>query len=331
MKTTAKLFWLTCVFVGLTAGPLQATQPGADVNPNGFPSGFHYTLNIHAKNESFVCDYDRDENGQIVYGHVINVPDYLDGAEVKMLSGKGKKAEQFTDLVVTDPCAGFPNNRNLTDHSYAQLQLPKNDYGYDVYARPLGKTSNGDVVRDITITPTLDMVMMEEYDADGNLVLDANGDPVTTDLLYLGMVTDKGFVDSSKTLERKRGKSTAVDLTGLFQWSGDVCYFDSTGYCDGECTSKEICCTTETQDINGTTVEVHDYCEDALPDPDMPGEFICRETDTSAGELPLSLITVDCKTYEDTWVFNIADLVSYLWNVDSNVKQFNVRFYPRSQ
>jgi hypothetical protein len=328
MKKSIKPLWLAMILLVFSASPGMASKPGQDVNPNGFPSGFHYNLNIHAKNANFVCDYSRDEFGQVTYGNVINVPDYTPNGEIKMLSGKGKKAEQFTELLVTDPCAGFPDDRNLTNYSYATLQLPKNELGYDVYARPLGKPSKGTVERNITIVPELSQVIMEEMDADGNPIVDVNGNPVTTELIYLGLVTDRGFYTPTKSLERSGKKSVAVPLTGLFLWSGDVCYFDSTGYCNGDCTSREICCASETQIIDGIAVELYTNCEDATPD--MLGEMTCRDVDLASGELPLFPVTVDCKTYEDHWVFNIADLVEYIWQVDSNVKQFNVRFYPRT-
>ncbi len=331
MNKTFKVSIVTIALVAFIASSAMATKPGNDINPNGFPSGFHYTLNIHAKNESFVCDYARDELDQITTGNVINVPDYLTGAEIKMLSGKGKKSEQFTDLAVIDPCAGFPADRNLTDKPYAMLQLPKNEFGYNVFARPLGKPSKDPVVRNITLIPELSSVLMEETDADGNLILDEYGEPVTTDLLYLGLVTDRGFQTDTMTLERRKGKSTGVPLTGLFLWSGDVCYFDSTSYCDGDCEVRDVCCATEIEMVDGVYGVRYLNCEDAIQDPFFTDMITCREVDINSGEIPLSLITVDCKTYEDYWVFNIADLVEYLWNVDSNVKQFNVRFYPRSE
>jgi len=324
MKKTVKLSFLTLIILVFTLSSAMATRPEEKVNPNGFPPGFHYTLNIHAKNENFICDYARDEFGQIIYGNVVNVPDYESNAEIRMLSGKGKKAEQFTDLLVIDPCAGFPDDRNLTDNPYALLHLPKNEFGYDVYARPLGKPSKDPVERNIIIIPGLGKVLMEETDADGNLILDENGEPVTTDLLYLGLVTDRGFQTPEMKFERKGKRSIAVPITGLFLWSGDVCYFDSTGYCNGDCVTRDICCAIQTETIDGVEVVRYLNCEDPI------SPSTCREVDTSV-ELPLFLITVDCKSYEYYWVFNIADLVEYLWNIDSNVKQFNVRFYPKSE
>jgi len=318
MKKMAMMSLVTFAVLAFLAGQVLA----GNIN-NGFPPGFHYTLNIHAKNESFICDYERDLSGKIIYGNVINVPDYLPNAEIRMVSGKGKLAATFTDLIVTDPCAGFPTSKDLTGNSYAMLQLPKNEYGYDVYARPLGKPSKDDLARLITIVPSLGTVEMEEYDANGNPILDSNGNPVTTDLLYLGLVTDNGFQTPSETFQRFKGKSIAKPITGLFLWSGEVCYFD-TSYCTS-CAEESKCCATEEVVIDGVPVIRYVYCEDPISlDP-----LTCDPTPHDG--LLLYPVTVYCQTYNDYWVFNIADLVEYLWNVDSNVKQFNVRFYPRTQ
>ena len=331
MYKTFKISIVTIAVVAFIVSSAMATKSGNDVNPNGFPYGFHHILNIHAKNESFVCDYARDEYGQISIGNVINVPDYLNGAEIKMLSGMRKKAEQFTEFAVTDPCAGFPYNKNLTEKPYAMIQIPKNEYGYDVYARPLGKPSKYPLIQNITLMPELSAEMMEETDAEGNLILDEYGEPITTDLLYLGLVDDRGFQTNTMKVERTKGKSTASPITGLFLWSGDVCYIDSSGYCDGKCQTKDVCCDNENELIDGSGMIRYVNCEDAILDPADQNMLTCREVDINNGEPPLSLITVKCKTYKDYWVFNIADLIEYLWNVDRNVKQFNVRFYPRSE
>jgi len=43
-----------------------------------------------------------------------------------------------------------------------------------------------------------------------------------------------------------------------------------------------------------------------------------------------TILTTYCNKYENEWVFNIADFVTYLWNTENNgVKLLQVRFYPR--
>jgi hypothetical protein len=73
---------------------------------------------------------------------------------------------------------------------------------------------------------------------------------------------------------------------------------------------------------------------------------LCCQTDTSTGayvncQLPddlgacpvegsYSLVQADCTEYaEPTWVFNIADFVGYLWDLDTTgAYVVQLRFYP---
>ena len=270
----------------LLTGSAEATKPGKDVNPNGFPSGPHYNLNIIGKKADFTCPaVQYDENNQPVYGNVVFVPENGQGIEIYMQSGKGKKAEEITDLQVTDPCAGFDGNG-------AMIQLPKNEAGYRVYARALAKPTDDP---DITITPEL--IAVE----------DENGH----DLIYLGLVTDNGFETLDATFIRKKGKSKAIPITGLFHWSGTVCYFSMTESYQSE---MDLCCIDT--DLDG----VYDECVEVTLDP-ITSEPTCPEGYT--------LVPVYCTEYTDEWIFNIGDFVTYLWNADNNgVKLLQVRFYP---
>ena len=45
-----------------------ATKPGEYVNPNGFPSGQHYNLNIHGKKAEFNCP-EQQYYMEITYSH----------------------------------------------------------------------------------------------------------------------------------------------------------------------------------------------------------------------------------------------------------------------
>ena len=267
------------------SAPAFAVKPGEDVNPNGFPSGEHYTLNIHGKKLDFQCpEPGIDENGDPVYGGSIFIPEDGQGIQIIMESGssKGKKAATLTEFGAKDPCtADF-------DGDAAVVQLPPNDKGYRVYGRPLAKPTG---------EPSLS-VMPE---------LSAVEDELGNDLIYLGLVTDNGFETAFATFTRRKGKSKAIDITGLFEWSGDVCYFD-TSLCDpvDECTQSTICCTDA--DLDG----VFESCE-----PQVDG--ICLVgTPTDAF----------CKTFTAEWVFSIADFVRYLWDSEnSGLKLLQVRFY----
>ncbi|MEW5803354.1 MAG: hypothetical protein AB1847_14770 [bacterium] len=198
---------------------------------------------------------------------------------------KGKKAAAITELQAVDPCAGF-------DGDGAVIQLPPNEAGYRVYARALGKPTDDP---DIRISPELIAV----EDENGN------------DLVYLGLVTDSGFETPSVSFTRTKGKSVAVDITGLFQWSGTVCYLTDPGvYLD----TKDLCCIDT--DFDG----IFNECIDAILDPDT-GLLTC----------PVDYISTVayCNEYTDEWIFNIGDFVTYLWNTDNNgVKLLQIRFYP---
>jgi len=266
----------------LTFGPTRVTGQKRNVNPNGFPSGAHYNLNILGKNTQFGCPMaELDEAGNPTNGNVIFVPENGLDIQIVMQSGlKGNnRTEAITDLQVLDPCtAAF-------DGDEAVLQLPPNAYGYDVYARALAKPTGN---RSMNITSRLLMVE------------DEFGDP----LVWLGIVYQDGvFTRSTQTFTRNKGKSTAVDITDLFMWSGMICW-DAT--CD-------LCTPTA-------------FCRN-----DLTGELSPKEGDSCpAGSTE---ITLYCRTYATpTWVFNLGDFVSYLWSVDNfGLKLLQVRFYPRSQ
>jgi hypothetical protein len=285
MKLEHLYFYLIAITCFL-ATPALAVKPGQQVNPNGFPSGEHYNLNIHGKKLSFQCpEPELDENGNPVYGRSVFIPEDGQGIQIIMESGssKGKHAATITDFGVMDACtADF-------DGDAAVLQIPPNDKGYRVYARPLAKPTDEPSLQ---VMPEL-LAAVDEF---GN------------DLIYLGLVTDNGFESASDIFTRKKGKSKAVDITGLFQWSGDVCYF-STSLCDPieECTQSTLCCTDE--DIDG----VYESCEPQVDDVCLVG----APTD------------MYCKSYAAEWVFSIADFVQYLWDAEnSGLKLLNVRFYP---
>jgi hypothetical protein len=321
MKRTCRTTFLIVMMVVFFCGTGFAVKPGNDVNPNGFQSGPHYNLNIISKKDTFQCPdqeyYLRitetseesqyyegqlvkqcpdefgivcEETNEPIYGNVIFVPELGTGIEILMQSGsgKGKKTEAITEFQVIDPCTGFPGEGSAT------LQLPPNANGYDVYARALAKpTDNPSMV----ITPEL--VAVE--DDSGN------------DLIYLGLVTDSGFVTStSDPLVRTKGKSTAVPITGLFEWSGSVIYFDSA-YFPESCMTSVLCCADTSDPLDG----IYDVCVD--PD-SITG--LCPD-----GYETLEVCVVE---YVNEWVFNIGDFVTYLWNLENNgLKLLQVRFYPR--
>ena len=295
MKKLITISLLTTITLILLTGQAIATKPGEDTNPNGFPSGPHFNLNIIGKKPEFTCpelEFDPD-TGLPIYGNVIFVPQSGEGIQILMESGKkggkGKKNQDLPDtLQVTDPCT------SAFDGDPAVLQLPKGEH--KVYARALAKPGE-DV--EMVITPGLIAV----EDEDGN------------DLIYLGLLTDNGFETPYESFVRPKGKpKAATDITGLFLWTGEVWYFipPEDGYDD----TKWVCCRDTSDPPDG----IYDECIPTI-DASCP--------DVAPGEVPYDLVQVYLNRYEDKWVFSIADFVTYLWNLDNNgLKLLQVRFYP---
>ncbi len=145
---------------------------------------------------------------------------------------------------------------------------------------------------DMTLSPGLDSLTYCD---------DTSGDCV----LYLGYVTGGGFTTPEQTVYRAKGKNPAVPISNLFTWQGDVCYPVAPS---AEYTQQTVC--VDGQEIVGTPTLGSDGVT-----------LICP-----AG----TLMSLFCQYYETTWVFNVADFVSYFWNVDNNgTKLVQIRLYPR--
>ncbi|MGD8985974.1 MAG: hypothetical protein PVI53_18255 [Desulfobacteraceae bacterium] len=284
MKKVINLSLLVLAAIVLLAASVDAEKPARmdDTLPNGFISGDHYNLNIIGKKEGFNCQKEQvDADGNPVYGKVVFIPEE-GNAQIYMQSGKGSKFEAFTTLQVLDPCAG--------DGDGATLRLPKNDLGYRVFARALGKPVGLDR---ISLTPWL------------NIVEDENGN----DLLYLGLVTNNGFQPSSQPFTRIKGKSKAIEISDLFKWYGSICYFSIP---DGTYDTQYVCCDT-TDSVTG----------------ECTAYIYVGEGDTCGDGSAIPVYCSDYTTDPAPWVFNIAEFVEYLWTTDNKgTKLLQVRFYP---
>ena len=330
---------------------------------NGYPSGAHYNLNIHGKKDDFNCSpeswectvpdglggftvtkYDNQTDCNTcadvpdgvcsqVFGNVINVPYYADPFQILMESGrKGPKGNPgATELEVTDSCAGFAG------HDNASFRLPANADGYAVYARITGKP--GEAPEDTFASFTSpDFVYVE--DEDGN------------DLIYLGQIigttiatlTDEEIIIYRNTATKGNKVSKATDISRLFSYTGDVCYVNSVNsdgfdYCYDEtqnptdvCDPYQLCCDSQTiigDDPDTTEVDESTNCaffNDVAVD--YGSGYECPNVVEVEPYLPY-LIEVDCRTYTDEWVFNIADFVGMLWEiVNNNSYNIKIRFYP---
>jgi hypothetical protein len=297
MKKACTLSFLVITMLIFLTGSSFATKPGEEVNPNGFPSGFHYNLNILGKKDTFtcpayLCDYVLDPD---CTANVIYIP--VDNADpVEILMESGKKRSSITELDVTDWCT------EPFDNDGAVVQIPSATY--DVYARALAKP---------TFDPNIAIL--------GNsvsYVTDENGN----DLYYLGSfskscVTTPDIPECSFT--RTKGKSRATNITALFEFTGDICYFDPTSYCDPlvDCPAASLCCTEV--NIGTETEPIWVYRDCTIKDPLLSCD-------------PQVEVTGYCKDYENdpTSIFTVGDLVGYLWSMDNNgVKLLQIRFYPQ--
>ncbi|MBI2916742.1 MAG: hypothetical protein HYY01_02005 [Chloroflexi bacterium] len=282
------LLVIALVFPGGGA-PALAEKPAAVVQwSNGYPSGEHFNLNIHGKKPNFSCD---PTSG----GGSVFVPEY-GTAEIDYVQNK---RSSVTELTVRDPCAGF-------DGDPALVQLPAGEY--QVYARILAKPHKSGEPREVVFYPKL----VEACNDTGS---DTFGDAVDCSgsfLLGTGVITSGGVFDlESQTLIRSTGKSKAVDVTALFQWSGYACdqAYDTNG--NGEIDLGDL----PTADLDG----------DGFMDGDLD-----KDGDLDQADLDLYL-AANCTQFTNEWVFNIADLVVYGWDYQNNgSKLLQVRFYPLS-
>jgi len=294
MRKLTMITFLTIVALCFVVSPVSAVKPGEEVNPNRFPSGPHYNLNIIGKKAGFNCPaIEVDENNEAIYGKVIFAPE-AGSFEILMESGRGKRAEAIPDLQVIDPCA--------TDGTEAVMQLPKCDDGYGVYARALGKPTG------------------EPYYLLSNPQLNVVQDDYGNDLIYLGELTDNGVVtaDGQKSITRNKGKSKAIPISDLFEVTGYVCAFvDGTT----DLTPTSVCWMDNPQDLDNEEVSYDDLF--AMPDANITDNGGCPEGYTLVSD------ALSCSYYEDTWIFNVAEFAQCIWGLDNNgMKLLQIRFYP---
>jgi hypothetical protein len=211
-----------------------------------------------------------------------------------------------------------------------------------VYARALA-TPTGTPSPSLTIN-----------DACLNFAEDENGNP----LFFLGSFGNGWFNSATNgTFTRLRGKNTAVDITKLFEFTGDVCYVDSA--CsdpdpndDQFCDTTSCCTDTGQPDPNdpdnldlfqyGTFDGIYDVCVERLEEGDCPTwkydepNKVCfldlndnGQNDTCEPKVPsengslcssLSVVEgeiLNCTTYANKWIFDIPDFAQYFWDIDN--------------
>lgn len=351
-------FLFVCALVFIVAPLSLAEKPVSVVDlSNGFPSGFHHTLNLIAKWDHFACPQPeyfllvtQDNNADLDLGELVESCDEGDVCEqtdqqifknviffpreqtegepisVLMESGKNgpKEATNITELQVTDWCTeSFPDDGEMGQGDPAVLRLPKGEYA--VYARITGKTGKDGIERNFVMNPYVSSV----EDGAGN------------NLIPLGLVDTDGVFKSwnGEPLQRsdneKKGKGVrkATNISPVFWYSGNVCYIEDESYCYDDlginlCTSaKDLCCADTNYD---GAFEVCDELEYVGIDPG-DGSLVCP-TVWDGTDIPYVSVEAFCRNYEDEWIFSIAEFVGYLWDITTTgAYVVQVRFYPIDQ
>lgn len=295
----------------------QKNGAGKDVIAisNGYPSGEHQNLNIHGKK--------LDWNGDCTPGgKSINVPQYTKDLPDQTIQIVSNKKSSQAELKAIDPCS------ELYDNDPAKVQLPYVDeLGYYVFARSTAKPTNNDgEPSKIMITPNGVLEACNQnaendpendfgdltscYDTNGNLVETIVLGLVTNNGVY--KVADKEFVRYDDSTKGK-GVKKAVDITGLFEWTGAVC--------------------NDTLDVNDDReITWADFAASEAAFDTMYG--IVDDGVVTTEELIAYLMAnqaADCEFFEEEWVFNVADLVVQSSKIDNDgTKLWKVRFYPVS-
>jgi hypothetical protein len=193
----ALLGLLTTVLPVMGAKPLDIISTS-----NGYPSGEHCNLNIHGKDPA---KFDPDLT--LTGGNSVFIDLYGDST----ITFRSDNRSSLTELTALDPYAeAFDNDPVL-------VQIPYESEGYFVFARLKGKPNNGskDDESSVILTPN---TIPRTWDYDTS---------ESGDLLLLGLVTTNGTYEmTSAGLTRfdskggRKKKDKAVDVTGLFLWTG---------------------------------------------------------------------------------------------------------------
>ena len=385
-KYLGKLFLTSLVFVVFQVQAGKPVDNDGMFLGNNFPSGPHFNLLLHGKKTDFNCETyisivdiivdegidpltanhavgDKFLEGNCPsqagftyvceYGNVVNMPRGSDSIRLLMESGKsGPKKKQTNSgdvnpdkLQVTDACTGFAEKDD------AIIRIPEDKQGYAVYGRVLGKPGE-EGNPSFSVTGREVPVIGDTFGDDGEVWI---AGVVTPDGAFIPETCDDG--EGNCTLTRwdpnTKGKwvKNATDISGLFSFSGSVCYweldeacFDSGIINDGPnlCLATDFCCGEVTGleglgDVevdgqmftcrlfpgDGLTVE-----EDSCPNFDLDPEFDINTVPVTYLDENGSVRELHCKTYSDTWIFNIADFVNVFFDVNNNAYNVQIRLYP---
>jgi hypothetical protein len=347
MKIKLLRILLAGVFVFGLFSMAQAAKPqnsgsGKDViaMSNGFPSGLHFNLNVHGKDDDYNCN-------QTVGGHSVFIPLYNNEGDKSEIQYVSNKKSNSTELMVIDSCSN--DFTTPPDDDPIKVFLPQkvwpdeeldsiNADGYFVFARILAKPNNGrkeecgdgvncsniilypnsvvEACNDSGEVPVEGDPTFGEYtDCDGELALGL----IVGNNLYEADPETEQYVRFDPTSDGGKGKSKATDITRFFTYTGWVV--------------DETLDTAEpygTIDIND--VPLGDYDDNFITDPNRDynadgniDELDVEDwlTDTAALDMAWS--------FDKEWILNIADLVVIEQKlVNDGTKLLQIRFYPVS-
>ena len=332
------------LFIPLLAGALvfgvfsmaQAAKPqlsgsGKDVIAisNGFPSGLHFNLNIHGKDDNYNCN-------QSSGGNSVFIPQY-GPSEIQYVSNK---KSNITQLMVIDSCSNdflYPPDDDPIKVFLPpkvqpdELQPAIDSEGYYVFGRILAKPSNGnnqecDGVNcsNIILYPNhvveacndsgVDSDTFGEYtNCEGELALGL----IVNDNLYTPDPLTEQYVRFDPTSERGKGNSRATDIRRLFIYTGWVVEETLDINLDGSIDINDVPLGDYDADLN--TPENRDFNNDGFED------------DLDVEEWLSSIEGVSAWYIDEDWILNIADLVvTEQGLVNDGTKLLQIRFYPVS-
>jgi hypothetical protein len=298
---------------------------------NGFPSGLHFNLNVHGKDDDYNCN-------QSTGGNSVFIPLY-GPSEIQYVSNK---KSSNTQLMVIDSCSNdflYPPDDDPikvflpTNVQPDERQPPINSEGFYVFARILAKPNNGknqecDGVNcsNIILYPNhvveacndsgvdSDSETFGEYtDCAGDLALGL----IVGENLYVADPAEEQYVRFDPASDGGRGKTKATDITRFFIYTGWV-------------VDETLDITTDgVIDINDVPLADYDGDAGTTPNHDFNSDGNEDELDVEAW---LTTLEGSSAWYiDEDWILNIADLVvTEQGLVNDGTKLLQIRFYPVS-
>ena len=277
-----------------------AKPQGVIKTSNGYPSGAHWNLNIHGKDPGkFTADPTATGGSSV----------FVDLRGDSTLTLRSDNTSAVAELTALDPYA------EVFDGDPAVVQIPYEAQGYYVFAAIRGKPNNGkdgggsSVIMIPNTVPRASEYVADPTNPDALMLLGL----VTTNGVY--ELTEAGLVRFASTTAKGKGKQQAVDITGLFMWTGWVvsATLDTSGPAgvpDGLIDAYDVPISYDDVLNGGNGNGVIDAAE--------LGAWL-----TDMAEAGLATWHVN------EWIFNIADVVEQDTTISNDgTKLLKLRFYP---